>query len=707
MKRIILTIMAACALLVTSCVDYESQIEETQKKIEQLIVNREDLATITNSLGGLRDVLLIKQSGDPIVSVTKTETGYDFKFMSNGTVSVPNQTAAISVGVQDGNYFWTLNGTPLTDASGKNATIATAPEFRVSEDAIEVSTDGQKTWQQISKSDKPVVQSINEDGSNIAVTFLGGTVVDFAKDATIAVMISGDGSTMATKGTAVIDFLIDGEANSYTVIPVLPDHWGYQIIWENETKGQVVVTALEPAAGKSAQLLFGDGLGHTVTCAINFDTLKVDEKFPVMYPAWDAYSALWSGSQVDIKLYINLDKYDVTIEPGADWLTMGGTKAVREETVTLTAQPNNGEAMRSAKVVISSDTYTQTVMVWQEPRPVDSGENLSANGTANCYIITKAGDYYFDATVAGCGDSGIMPSTAAPYTDFPASSVLEPVRVEIVYNTGDVISGTPTLKDGKVYFHATDVEGNALIAIKNSRGITAWSWHIWRTDAPQERTHTNPDLLRFTTLDRNLGATSADPADGTATHGVYYQWGRKDPFEANTAMNSMANNSSHAFAFSIRYPQRPYTADGNSDGNWYSTANVYLWGNPDYGKNRHLKDLSKSIYDPCPVGYMVPPANAFLIFRDETRTQYTEEGMIVRGDYGQESFYPFAGRMYRGGTVGRELALWHSCAGRYGVNESAGAAVTVVDKETHTVYWYQGDMRARAIPVRCVKQVAE
>jgi hypothetical protein len=244
--------------------------------------------------------------------------------------------------------------------------------------------------------------------------------------------------------------------------------------------------------------------------------------------------------------------------------------------------------------------------------------------------------------------------------------------------------------------------------VKNSRGTVVWSWHIWCTDTPRERTHTNPDQLQFTVLDRNLGATSADPADGEATYGMYYQWGRKDPFDRAAATTGMATNSSHAFAFAIRYPQRAYSEDGNAEGNWYGSLNNYLWGNPDYGKNRYLKDLIKTIYDPCPVGYMVPPANAFLIFEDATRTEFTDAGLIVRGDYGQEDFYPWAGRMYKNmNTAGKEVALCHSCAARYGAKEDAGGAQTRVEKETGTIYRYQGDIRARALPVRCVKQVTE
>ncbi|MBO4417552.1 MAG: hypothetical protein J5801_05490 [Bacteroidales bacterium] len=711
MKRIALSILMVCTLLAVSCVDYEKQIEDLQGQIDKMNSNITDLETITSSLGALRNLLVIGQAGDPIMSAKQSAKGYDFEFKTNGVVNVINQTAGISVGYEDGDFFWTLDGEPLTNASGAKAVITVAPEFRINDGKIEMSTDGKKSWIPIAASSKNLVEKVEENASYITVTFLGNTVVEFPKEKLLAVMLSGDGSTMATTGKATVEFYIDGKTDEYTVTPLLADGWSAQTAWENAVKGSVDFTAPAPSADATARLFFCDGIGHMVTTDINFADLKVDEAFPVMYPAWDAYNVPAAGGTVEVSLYTNQESYDVAIEGGEGWLERASTKAVREDKVSFTAVANTDVEMRCAKVTFTSGVYVQTVYIWQDGVSVPSGENLSASGTANCYIVSKAGEYWFDATVMGCGDSGILPSVAAPNEDFPTSSVLEaePEKTTVVWDSGDVITDVK-MTDGKISFTATGNEGNALIAVKNSRDLVIWSWHIWCTDVPAERTHTNPDMLQFTTLDRNLGATSANPEDGEATYGLYYQWGRKDPFEAATCVERMPRNSAHSVAFAIRYPERPYNQDGNTEGNWYKSLNIYLWGNPDYGKNRYLKDLKKSIYDPCPVGYMVPPANTFMIFEDESRTQFTETGLVVRGEYGQTSYYPFAGRLYEyQTTAGSELVLWHSCVARYGVNgvETAGGAQTLVSKDSRAMYWYQGDIRSRVIPVRCVKQVTE
>lgn len=692
----------ACVCTISSCTqDYGADIKDAQNRIDEITQELSAFEGVTTNLGALRNVLLIAQAADPIVSVTSVDNGYKFLFKNNGEVVVNNRTAGVSVGWEEDGFYWTLDGQPLKDASGKNAAITISPDFKVMDGKVAISTDGKKTWNALNNSAGDVIQKVEEDASSITVTFLGTTEVVFPKETKMQVELSGDGSTMATTGTAVVDFLLSGKTDSFTVTPLLPEGWKADVVWENNTKGKVIFTAPAAAAGQAARLFFCDGIGSMVASDIDFDALSVDEAFPVMYPVWDAYNIPSDGGSVDVVLVNNQEEYDTALDEDSPWLSTGGTKAVREDVITLVAEPNDSEQMRSALVTFTAGSYVKSVVIWQDGKMIPAGENLSADGTANCYIVSQEGDYYFDATVMGCGKDGILADGSFP-TD---NAELFPVTVSVYMNQNDVISDV-RLNDGKIYFHASRAEGNACILVKNDRKRTVWNWHIWCTDIPKDRTHTNPDNLRFTVLDRNLGATSADPSDGVATHGMYYQWGRKDPYDAHTASALMDNAST--FSYAVLYPEYP---NSNNEGNWNTSSSpnpIYLWGNPYYGKNYYVTNLTKSIYDPCPVGYMVPPANTFLIFEDESRTSYTEDGMVIRGDYGQTNFFPYAGRINRSeNTVGKEMVLWHSCAGRHGATEYGGGTQTRIEKETHRIYWYQGDMRARAIPVRCVKQTLE
>lgn len=57
-----------------------------------------------------------------------------------------------------------------------------------------------------------------------------------------------------------------------------------------------------------------------------------------------------------------------------------------------------------------------------DPDPEVVAENLSKEGTSNCYIIEKEGDYSFDATVRGNGAA--TDGLAAPAKMDPDSALL-------------------------------------------------------------------------------------------------------------------------------------------------------------------------------------------------------------------------------------------------------------------------------------------
>ncbi len=146
--------------------------------------------------------------------------------------------------------------------------------------------------------------------------------------------------------------------------------------------------------------------------------------------------------------------------------------------------------------------------------------NLSASGTANCYLIKEAGDYKFKAVQGNTdGTVGSVKSVEVLWESFGTATAP---------NVGDLISSV-SYRDGYIRFStpATFSEGNAVIAAKNAKGVILWSWHIWcASEGWKEQVYYND---AGTMMDRNLGATSANPGE-VGSMGLLYQWGRKDPF---------------------------------------------------------------------------------------------------------------------------------------------------------------------------------
>ena len=247
MKRIFLPLLFCCTLLAASCTDYKAQIEELEGKIDALNQNLDALNAVTSNLGGLRNVFVIYQAGDRIVSVTRQGDGYVFTFLNNGQVTVKDYTAGISVGETEGGYVWTLNGKSL------GAPVSVTPKFRVRDSEFQMSLDEGKTWTIVPTSGSPaVIQAVYENANSIVVDFIG-TTLDIPKESKLQVMLSGDGSTLSSQGKATVDFLIDGEAGSYSVTPQLAEGWTAEVKWENASKGTVEFTA--PAGSSSSARL--------------------------------------------------------------------------------------------------------------------------------------------------------------------------------------------------------------------------------------------------------------------------------------------------------------------------------------------------------------------------------------------------------------------------------------------------------------------
>lgn len=145
-----------------------------------------------------------------------------------------------------------------------------------------------------------------------------------------------------------------------------------------------------------------------------------------------------------------------------------------------------------------------------------AAEDLSAAGTANCYIAPKRqSGYKFDAHVTGNGraSTGITPDN------------LYGTTAKVIWETGPtrgaVIRAVHCL-NSEICFTTGTAPGNALIGLFDERDNCLWSWHIWAADYAPEATAQDYTGGR-TFMDRNLGALSAAGSDvtsrGSATSG--------------------------------------------------------------------------------------------------------------------------------------------------------------------------------------------
>lgn len=347
--------------------------------------------------------------------------------------------------------------------------------------------------------------------------------------------------------------------------------------------------------------------------------------------------------------------------------------------------------------------------------------DLSAEGTANCYIVTGAGDYKFKATK---GNSDEKPELSTADWLWMSES-------------GDLISDVRVI-DGYVYFKAGSKKGNAVIASLTAKEAISWSWHIWLTDDPRINLHYGM-TTDWSILDRNLGATSVTP-DDYKSYGLYYQWGRKDPFVGtNTSGTKVKREEEVAFtdatatyvinparnidfsqvrssnvpsggeiAWSIANPMAYsfyYTnTDANVAGqNWWNSTYadfIGLWGFVKEGQ-----PVNKTMYDPCPAGYAVP-SFANTVYDGISASNLTVPtgsslfGFNFTGAGGTTSYYPAAGsRQGYLSYLGLQALYWSAHNNASGRNFRA-FYVNLADAKVNMNNKLSGYY---ALPVRCVK----
>ena len=186
---------------------------------------------------------------------------------------------------------------------------------------------------------------------------------------------------------------------------------------------------------------------------------------------------------------------------------------------------------------------------------------------ANCYLLDESGaaSYSFEPKhVSGEGISGQLRTVE--------------VLWETAQNTVENLAYDQTAN--KVYFTKTaGAKGNAVIALRDYNGNLLWSYHLWATS--QDVKEISLGGVKF--LDRNIGAvanTAPLAAENDAV-GMFYQWGRKDPFPAPSKMNEVNG------VLSTVYPQGAITLQTKQSGVTLETAilnpTVYYWGNDNVG----------------------------------------------------------------------------------------------------------------------------
>lgn len=408
--------------------------------------------------------------------------------------------------------------------------------------------------------------------------------------------------------------------------------------------------------------------------------------------------------------------WDIALDKTAMTLNVTAPKQLDDETVA------SGSIVLSGSVNGGGPVVSGTLFVGLA-RTIDFSDC-----PANSYIVNlKETNYTFDALHKG---DGISPLATA--------------RVGIVWQSAASLIQHLQLADGKASFYVgadssddTKIkEGNALVGAYDTNGDLLYSWHVWVADYDPE---TEPLLLNgYRMMNRNLGAranANATPSEILASYGLYYQWGRKDPFIGPATYNASAGTSASMYdGNGSRIYMQVVVSDATTGTAEYAAKNPLTFiaatekdadwlQRPDADSG--WSENGKTADDPCPYGWRVAPTAAFadLSIKEDTRNpdaDYKERyGWTLTDNNAAEGLFMAAGRRsWRNAAVhnyfdesllsrAEEMQPW---AGYYWTADAAGTMASAF------CFWFrigaeeQGGVlngrsmgRANGMQVRCIK----
>ncbi len=453
------------------------------------------------------------------------------------------------------------------------------------------------------------------------------------------------------------------------------------------------------------------------------------------------------------------DNSTLVFDTPALYFTQAGEQAVAKFSATGMASFMFSSIPNGWKDYIQLDTKNYTITVTAPPKPTDSSELFDESGNIILGATSYQGAYQtavlFVGYVPNCdlseqrANSYLVTQKNMHYTiDATHGGLFNPTSAKIIWQSKANLLKYVYLNNDKVSFF-TNVdpddetilfEGNALIGAYDSEGTLLWSWHIWVSDYNPETTAL--DYGEYQIMDRNLGAlanANATESERTRSFGLYYQWGRKDPFIYPNTYRAASGNGAVMYSGSSSKPTIVAVASDEETGTIrYATENpLHFITNTPTSQRDWLVSVDntlwsadeKTAYDPCPHGWRVAPAAAFeglTIENTPSADDWDRYGWTLAKD-GVSSLYIAAGRrVYTDGkiqnihdpqpistiasrTTAYEAQPWE---GLYWTADSRG------DRTSSALYfWYNkkdpassglqnavGYGRANGMQLRCVKE---
>ena len=313
------------------------------------------------------------------------------------------------------------------------------------------------------------------------------------------------------------------------------------------------------------------------------------------------------------------------------------------------------------------------------------GYDTTSRTTANTYVIRNPGHYVIPLIYGNSIKNNQINDRAytnngsqysADFVNYLGNQIVSPYietdtgvnasTAELVWQTSkDMITNVSILQGADCNYlrftvnNIPSVNGDAVLAIKDENGNRMWSWMIWAVSEDIETaTVVNNTGVEYIMMTVGLGAIF----DLNKTNYVvpHFQWGRKDPMcppalynsSSNMALYDINGNVYNGFDVfgtaddssnektvknSIRYPNLFFTEYDSTKYNWNNLDWFVNFWNANMTVSSSLADdqdiAIKTIYDPCPRGFMIPSGRFATGFTSTGHNTSTAEEFNIIGSW--------------------------------------------------------------------------
>jgi len=600
-----------------------------------------------------------------------------------------------------GSLVWAVDGIAIKDAEGNEVPVNKTPVFTIDEDGyLWVSIDGGDPVKlgQVQNEGATLIDGIFTDikveQDKVVLTLSDNTTVNIPFAAAFKLVIEQKEYVLENQSTITIPYTVTGKtANTVVGVAGYDPYYFYVEV----TEENIQITPLS-SDSEAVFLIYADsqvGLTSMVSVSVSQESARVIDPEDPVYDV--NYVVEGDGGTVEMHVVSNVE-IEARVPEEDSWISILSTKST-VYTITAKIEENSGDA-REGRVRIfkkGTDKRLQTIYIYQA-QGAAGPVNLSKKGASNSYIVTNAGTYTFAAvkgnsveSVGTVAKAELIWETNNTATAPEANSIIAKLGI----NGNYIIFSTPE----------TLVPGNALIAAKDASDNILWSWHIW-IPADEIVVWDSEDFAGAKMLDRNVGALKATAKEGDVdilSIGLYYQWGRKDPFPGATAFENEAPGAAVAGTawthkkelitteYSIQHPTEYASVPEVDSGVWNADDPKDLWLTAD-GK--------KTIYDPCPPGYRVPDYDDAKTMWKKSDTGWNfETNRFSYGDY----YFTIAGYIdCWGATYAYANLRTHIWTNKWKEETKAYCLYERADKSSK--YYDYAFHKAKAGSVRCVAE---